>query len=92
MHTRLVLSCHAVIGYQTYFTCIIESMLDLLRDLAQRIQMYLWLLIESSIVNVDSIQYSRFEILPEISVLFLKASLTIALLNNKTLYKVVNCT
>ena len=89
MHARLV---SAVIGYQTYFTCIIESMLDLLRDLAKRIQMYLWLLIESSIVNVDSIQYSRFEILPEISVLFLTASLTIALLNNKTLYKVVNCT
>lgn len=89
MHTRLV---SAVIGYQTCFTCIIESMLDLLRDLAQRIQMYLWLLIESSIVNVDSIQYSRFEILPEISVLFLTASLTIALLNNKTLYTVVNCT
>ena len=89
MHTRLV---SAVIGYQTCFTCIIESMLDLLRDLAQRIQRYLWLLIESCIVNVDSIQYSRFEILPEISVLFLTASLTIALLNNKTLDKVVNCT
>lgn len=89
MHTRLV---SAVIGYQTCFTCTIESMLDLLRYLAQRIQMYLWLLIESSIVNVDSTQYSRFEILPEISVLFLTASLTIALLNNKTLYKVVNCT
>ena len=89
MHTRLV---SAVIGYQTCFTCIIESMLDLLRDLAQRIQMYLWLLIESSIVNVDSIKYSRFEIPPEISVLFLRESLTMALLNNKTLYKVVNCT
>lgn len=89
MHTRLV---SALIGYQTCFTCIIESMLDLLRDLAQRIQMYLWLLIESSIVNVDSIQYSRFEIPPEISVLFLTASLAIALLNNKTLYRVVNCT
>ena len=89
MHTRLV---SAVIGYQTCFTCIIESMLDLLRDLAQRIQMYLWLLIESSIVNVDSIQYSRFEIPPEISVLFLTTSLPIALLNNKTLYRVVNCT
>ena len=89
MHTRLV---YAVIGYQTCFTCIIESMLDLLRDLAQRIQMYLWLLIESSIVNVDSIQYSRFEIPPEISVLFLTESLAIALLNNKTLYRVVNCT
>lgn len=89
MHTRLV---SAVIGYQTCFTCIKESMLDLLRDLAQRIQMYLWLLIESSIVNVDSIQYSRFEIPPEISVLFLTASLAIALLNNKTLYRVVNCT
>lgn len=89
MHTRLV---SAVIGYQTCFTCIIESMLDLLRDLAQRIQMYLWLLIESSIVNVDSIKYSKFEIPPEISVLFLRESLTMALLNNKTLYKVVNCT
>lgn len=89
MHTRLV---SAVIGYQTCFTCIIESMLDLLRDLAQRIQMYLWLLIESSIVNVDSIKYSKFEIPPEMSVLFLRESLTMALLNNKTLYKVVNCT
>ena len=89
MHTRLV---SALIGYQTCFTCIIESMLDLLRDLAQRIQMYLWLLIESSIVNVDSIKYSKFEIPPEISVLFLRESLTMALLNNKTLYKVVNCT
>ena len=89
MHTRLV---SAVIGYQTCFTCIIESMLDLLRDLAQRIQMYLWLLIESSIVNVDSIKYSKFEIPPEISVLFFRESLTMALLNNKTLYKVVNCT
>lgn len=89
MHTILA---SAVIGYQTYFTCIIESILDLLRDLAQRIQMYLWLLIESSIVNVDSIQYSRFEILPEISVLFLTASLTIAALNNKMVYEVVNCT
>ena len=54
--------------------------------------MYLWLLIESSIVNVDSIQYSRFEILPENSLLFLRASLNISLLNNKILYKVVNCT
>ena len=88
MHTRLV---SAVIGYQTCFTCIIESMLDLRRDLAQRIQMYLWLLIESFTVKVDSIRYSRFEILPEISVLFLRASLNISVLNYKILYKVVNC-